>query len=327
MKRFFGMLCIVMLAFSCKENPLKDLESGEWNKEKQLISLSLAGQVGDATISISSEHTSLGYADVVIITPDYSQPITISAMEISYGATANVAAGEALSFNASGEAEIIITAVDGQTRTYTVQSTELDEELVGTWNITSLYCWGGAAQCWGCSALMDITWGDWDATTGAAADLDNTLTFTLEGLNDAGETYGTCVYSAGGDGLYGDYIWPNEVSTYAAGLDCNDFYSKIPKGESTWTRNTSTGTVSFTQNGVTVTAGYLAAGTYDIVGDSDWDGIGDSGGDQYSFDIDNNVLKFSGFSWTYGWDDNVLWTTFGRMALWPYEYYVHIEKQ
>lgn len=99
---------------SCQKDPLKEVEDGDWNKEKRLISLSFERQAGDASISINADDQSKGTIEVTIVNPDLSEPLLIKKMEISYGATASVAAGETLAFDeTTNTAEITVTAATG----------------------------------------------------------------------------------------------------------------------------------------------------------------------------------------------------------------------
>lgn len=321
MKKIFILFLLAMSIISCQKDPMSELNDGSWNKEKQLLSIRFTDQVGDASISISAEDSSQGFAEVTILSAQYDTPVEIVAMEVSYNATASVNLGETLIFDSTTKsAEITVTAETGDTRTYTITASELVEELLGTWYINGMNVLGGAATQWGCGAMIDIV-GDndrsmWDATTGTVAELDNTLTFTLEGLTDEGYTYGTCVHDAGADGLYADFTWLEP----AGGLeytDCNDNFRKIPTGTSTWTHNTTAGTVSFTQDGVTVTASMLGSGTHTIYGTED----------SYELTVASNALDFTDLTWKTGWDDNVLWTTYGRVVCWPINFYVQYSRE
>ncbi|MFI3262103.1 MAG: hypothetical protein R3Y26_04240 [Rikenellaceae bacterium] len=320
MKKILGLFIVITSIFSCQENPLEYIESGEWNKEKNLISITFAGQVGESELAVSAESNTLGYGNVVIMTPDYSQPIEIKTMEISYGSVASVNIGDKISFDPTTKTtEITVTAADGKNRTYTLTASALDEDLVGTWQIRGMNVWGGAATKWGCSAMMDVVNPNdgsmWDTTTGAAADLDNTLTFTLEGLNDDGNTYGTCVNDAGADGLDADFIWLSP----AGGLDitdCNSNFRRIPTGKSKWTRNSAAGTVTFEKDGVSYTCEFLYSGNYDCVGEEE----------TRSLTIDNNAFSFKDQTFLTDWNDNVLWSTYGRMVCWPLQFFVQVEK-
>ncbi len=320
MKRLFILFFLAASIISCQKDPMAEINDGSWNKEKQLLSIKFTDQVGDAAISINAEDMAKGDAEVVILLAKYDTPVEIKAMEISYGATASIGVGETLTFDsATKSATIDVTAQTGGTRTYTIVAKELEEELVGTWYINGMNVLGGAATKWGCGAMVDIVGSNdgsmWEATTGAVAELDNTITFTLEGLTDDGYTYGKCVNDAGADGLYADFTWLEP----AGGLeftDCNGEFRQIPTGESTWVHNTTNGTVSFTKEGVTSSGTMMYAGTHTIAGDED----------SYELVVAENALEFSGFSQKTGWDDNVLWTTYGRVVCWPLKYYIQYSK-
>ncbi len=322
MKRLILMLCVAATIISCQRDPLADIRSGEWNKEKQLISISFTSQVGDADISISAEDITVGTAIVNIMQPDYSQPMEVKSMEISYGSTASINVGDLVSFDPiSRTATLEITAQDGKVRTYTLRADEVVEDLVGTWSITGFDVWGGAATQWGCSDMIDFLNPDkgcsWDATTGPAAELDNTLTFTFGGLNEAGETYGTCVNDAGADGLYADFTWVGAPDGYTL-VDGNPNFRKIPTGQSNWTRNVSLGTITFEKDGVvtTVVDFIEEPGTFTCYGVEE----------NRDLIVRSAAMGFKEMAFQ-GWDDNILWTTYGRVMHWPHEFFVQIEKQ
>ncbi len=321
MKKIFLVCILAATIIGCKKDPMKEINSGDWNHEKQLISLAFTNQAGDADIDLSAEDIAKGSAVVNIVAVDYSSPIMITAMEISYGATASVSAGESLSFDpVTHSATIDVTSADGSVRTYTVTAIELVEPLLGTWNITGMDVYGGAATKWGCSAMMNmLTDGgvSWDATTGPAAELDNTLTFTLEGVNENGETYGTCLHDAGADGLYADFTWQTPPDGYTL-VDGNPHFRQIPAGESNWVHNFSAGTITFEKDGVTTTVvDFLETpGDYDFVGEEE----------TRTLTVTASAFGFVGMDFL-PWDDGILYSTYGRMMYWPMEFFVQVEKQ
>lgn len=67
-----------------------------------------------------------------------------------------------------------------------------------------------------------------------SAELDNTITFTVDGKNAEGEPYGTFENNAGTDGAYGNFVsddasWPE--------TDFNSRYRKVPTTAGTWIIN------------------------------------------------------------------------------------------
>jgi hypothetical protein len=114
--------------------------------------------------------------------------------------------------------------------------------------------YGGTGPEWGGGAVMNLTDKDvWPATGGPEAEFDNTLVFEFTGVTPEGHTYGTVTNSAGDDGMYADYQFVANPAT-----DVNHFYRKIPTGTTTWLRNYTAKTITFTfPNGTT------AVGTVD----------------------------------------------------------------
>ncbi|MBT9242194.1 hypothetical protein, partial [Vibrio splendidus] len=64
----------------------------------------------------------------------------------------------------------------------------------------------------------------------AAAELDNTITFTVDGKNSSDQPFGTYENNSGADGKYGNFVteedWPEK--------DFNSRFRKVPTGTGTW---------------------------------------------------------------------------------------------
>lgn len=300
---------------SCQKDPLAEIEKGDWNKEKRLIGLTLEKQAGDAVISINVDDNTRGTVEVTVVNPDLSEPVLIKKMEISYGATANVAAGDMLSFDeTSCTSEIAVTSANGQTRVYTVTVTPLIENLEGVWNISGMNIFGGTGPYYGgvdfVDLMADASW--WNPATGPAAELDNTLEFTFEGVDENGHTYGKCINNAGTDGKYADFVWAGELPDDQTVTDVNYNYRKIPAGESTWSRDYSSGTITFTAaDGSTSECSFVESGVIEYWGKT--------------LNITGNALKFTSLKAVGGWGP--IYTAYDKVVYAPWDFYVQMSRQ
>ena len=141
------------------------------------------------------------------------------------------------------------------------------DKIDGAWNIQTLYCYGGSHADWDGDAFLKLTDKDWNwnASTGSAAEEDNTLTFTTLGSYPNGNTYGRCVNGAGADGKYFDCKYIGKLKDVAQNIDLTDNFRKIPVGESLWVHDVANDTYTFTDpNGTRTTARLIGKGTYTV---------------------------------------------------------------
>ena len=153
--------------------------------------------------------------------------------------TASIGPGSTLDLS-SGSASFVVTAHNGETRTYTVTYTKFKDPLEGTYTFTPVggildgsapACafiivggWDGAVVR---STVMDKWW-HWGGGYMPTDEDDNTLSFRLEGADpESGATYGTLVNTPGENGLYANYMYNNAI-------DVNDKYRIFPAGKSRW---------------------------------------------------------------------------------------------
>jgi hypothetical protein len=307
-------MALSLLMGGCQKNPLEDVENGGWNKEKRIIGLTFKDQAGDAIISINADDSSKGTIGVTIVNPDFSKYIVIKKMEVSYQSKASVNVGDSIKFDPiSHSATISILSASGETREYTVIVTPLVENLIGTWSIHELDIFGGTGPYYGGSDFVNLSsdpnW--WDPTTGVAAELDNTLEFTFEGVTESGQTYGTCINNPGPDGKYADFVWKGGLPTGKTLADVNYNYQKIPQGTSTWTRDYSSGTITFTKDNVSTVASFVNSGQLTYWGKT--------------LNIADKALKFSNLKATDGWD--IIYTAYDKIVYKPWDYYIQIKKK
>ncbi|MBW8331814.1 MAG: hypothetical protein K0M40_07330 [Prolixibacteraceae bacterium] len=260
----YALLLLMLISqFACVIDPLKEIEEGDWNNERNVINIKLENQVGKAVIErIDDQKGIINLTINVDAVPDLSS-IKMSSIQLSYGATSSVNIGDPLNFeNASKSTTMTVTSPTGKTREYTIIATSFKETILGTYKITDLIVYGGTGPEYGGGGVMAMTskpW-IWPETGGPAAELDNTLTFTLSGITDEGNTYGKVVNNAGTDGLFADFTYILDPVT-----DVSNHYRKIPTEEGEWSRNYTTGAISFTfPDGKTTSCTFIGAGTEDL---------------------------------------------------------------
>jgi len=267
MKQIKILLLILTTAislWSCQKDPLDEVNEGKWNKERNILGVTFNGQVGDAIIDRTGDSATISFKYNTAVSEDYSK-VEVKALELSYGASATADSGTLLNFeNAAKTAVITVTSDKGTSLDWKIKLIPFTETLQGTWKITGLYVYGGTGPAYGgagVAKMTDKSW-CWSATTGPAAEQDNTLTFTLTGVTADGSTYGTVVNNAGTDGLYANFIYTAKTPN----VDVNGFYRKIPKGTGGWLHNYSTGTVTFTFADASTSISTFATGVETLYG-------------------------------------------------------------
>jgi len=259
-------LAAVLTIAGCQKDPLDIVNEGAWNNERNILGITFTDQVGLTTITRNSDSATVSFTYNTSASADLSA-IEISSLEVSYGATASVAAGETLNFeNADKTASITVTSAKGETLEWTITLEPFTEVLIGDWNVSSLLVYGGTGPEWGGAAVIKMTdksW-CWDAGTGPAAEEDNIFTFEFTGFDEDGNTTGDFYNNPGNDGKYADFIFIFSDPD----IDLNDKYRKIPAGSGTWVHDQTNGTVIFTfEDNSTVTATFNEAGTYSLYND------------------------------------------------------------
>ena len=250
MKRFAFHLSLATLLlpalFACTEEP-RNTEPlvDPWLRERTPVNLRLESQIGAAVISDDWRNDAAGSVTVSLITGGLDlSAVKVEALDFKYPdsefcPTASIAPGSTLDFS-SGQASFVVTAYNGETRTYTVSYTQFSDPLEGTYTFTPVggildgsapACafiivggWDGAVVR---STVMDKWW-HWGTGYMPTDEDDNTLSFRLEGADpESGATYGTVVNTPGANGTYANYMYNNEI-------DVNGKYRIIPAGKSRW---------------------------------------------------------------------------------------------
>ena len=216
------------------------VEIGIGSAENEITGISFVGQAGEAKITTGA---TAGDVEVVYSTSAGSlASVEVQSIEISADATASVQAGGSLNFDNHGNtATITVTAQNGTPKIWTVKLIPVTESLVGKWNIRNTWLYGGSRQ-WDHSAVFMMTskmnrWQDMEKYP--ALEYDNVLEFILEGVDDAGNTFGKVINHPGEDGLFADYQYYPSKQHYkdiAIPWDLNNIYRAIPTGEAKWKR-------------------------------------------------------------------------------------------
>lgn len=261
LKIFF--VAILLFQTGCQVDPQKDIEDGEWSKDRNVIQIKFSDQIGDAKITRIDDEA--GTIDVTINqsgNTDLSN-IKIESLILSYGANSSVSVGQGMNFsNASNTSLLAVTSQTGQVRNYTVKVKPFTESILGTYDIDDLVIYGGTGPEYGGAAVLAMIskpW-IWPASGGPSAELDNTLEFTLEGITAEGNTYGKIVNDSGPDGIFANFSFIGSPQT-----DVNKFYRKIPKGTGKWARNYTNSTITFTfSDGSTGVGTFKSAGVVDL---------------------------------------------------------------
>lgn len=305
-------LSILFLAISiagCVKDPLDEIEEGGWNNERSIIDIAFENQVGKASITRDGDDSGTITISInVDAVPDLSN-IVLKSIQTSFNATSSVQVNDALNFeNEDQSSQITVTSPTGISRNYTVYVNSFQETIIGTYAITDLVVYGGTGPEYGGASVISMTskpW-IWPDNGGPSSEQDNTITFQLDGITEEGNTYGTIINNAGEDGLYADFVYIKDPVT-----DVNHFYRKIPEGEGTWTRNYSTGKVTFTFSDGTISSGTLiGAGTQDL-------------GNGKSKTTENNALMFN-LDGSDDWDN--IYSDYDKFVKRPRIFWIDIER-
>lgn len=323
MKTNIKLAFIISLLFilqSCQKDPLKNINDGGWNNERSIIDIKFKGQIGSTVIdNIDSSTGRIDFSVNIAAVEDISK-IEIEDMDISYQATASTQIGESLNFNNENRsAQISITSPTGKSRTYTIYMNEFYESLVGVWQISSMALYCGVEDSHNRTHLINFGTenGFWsENTNNPAAEYDNTLTITLDGVDDAGNTYGTCINDAGSDNKYADFIFKNNND--GKYYDVSDKYRKIPIGKSKWIRNYTKGTITFIdEDNNEYEAAFENAGTIQL---SD---LNAPSANDIKITIPEHAFSYS---YPLAWDYTDEYNDYGRVVLNPRKLFILVNK-
>lgn len=239
MKRIFTYTFLAILAvvlFSCQKDPLADIRDGSWNKERNILAITLQNQIGPATI-IRDEFETTITAFVDQSGLDFSA-VKVESLVLSYDASANVETGGTLNFNnAEYKSEITVTSKAGESLVWNIILQPYDLFYIGKYNFSKQDI--SINQEWGSKWTEPIS----QSFPKAVPEADNSVEVIYEGYKN-GRTYGTIINAAGADGAYG--VFAND------GVDISSkIRHLIPEGTSNWEMDLNSNTMYITKNGKT----------------------------------------------------------------------------
>jgi len=291
---------------ACQKDPSAGIKSHERDIESFSAGKGFV-QVGPAIVNQDS--TKVLVKILMQGTVDFSKvtPTVIS----SYKSTVSPASGSSVNFAASNnQLQYTVTSQSGEKRVWTVVLVPFTESLLGTWTIQDLTVYGGTGPQYGGGGVFTLESKNvWDPAKGPNAELDNTLTFTYTGVTSDGNTMGSCVNSAGPDGLYANFIYNQKPVT-----DVNHYYRQIPEGTSTWVHNYTANNVTFTDaKGIITTCTFDEKQSLNL-------------GNGLSKTITDNAFTFTNFPGSAD-NYNTIYSDYDKIVERPYTYWIDIKKQ
>ncbi|MGJ8661113.1 MAG: hypothetical protein ACSHXL_03680 [Bacteroidota bacterium] len=223
-------ICLTVLAvfaFACTDNPLEDVEGTDWQKERNIVSILVEGQIGTAIIERDADNAQIKIFAKVENIVDISK-VEIKNIQLAYGASTTNEVGTTLDLT-SGSAIITVNSGAGKSLDWKVSVSPFKSDLEGSWFVGDIrmYCDMFTWESWG--------WEKNESIFGYLPELgpewDNEIIFTVEGADEKGNPFGNYEHSAGNDGLYGNF------GDASKGWDFNDRFRKLPIGKGTWLRD------------------------------------------------------------------------------------------
>lgn len=243
MNNKLSILIMVLAVFmtACTKDPFKDLEKdNSWQKERNLVSILIEGQMGTAVVEREFDDAKVKvYAKLENIANISS--VEVKDIQLAYGASSSIMAGSTLDFS-SGQAIVPVVSGAGETLNWEITLLPFISDLEGTWYIKGIdaYCDFFTWESWGWTEYINII----DLLPESSPELDDVITFTVEGADESGNPYGNYSHAPGNDGIYGSF------SDSGKGWDFNERYRKMPKGEGTWMRDFEQNKVFVTVSGI-----------------------------------------------------------------------------
>lgn len=177
------------------------------------------------------------------------------------------------------------------------------------------YSYFNLARNFGCVPVHTTPVETLEDTAVPAAEMDNYLVFTLGEILADGNTTGTCMNWAGEDAKNWDCVFAGASNPDTGKpVDLTQFYRQIPKGESTWLRNYSDGTITFTDaDGNKTSCTLVPKGTYQMPNVP-----------PIPLTLESEAFKFN-LKGTEDWNNT--YNDYGVFARNPVTYYIEIVKQ
>ena len=303
---------------SCTKDPWDAVEKGDWNNDHYIIEIKFAGQAGLADIEEIDETTGTINVQLASFLIEDKSNVQVEKLITSYKAETSVSSGSYLDFTGAAP-QIRVTSPTGKTRTYTVNAADFDESLLGSYAIKQSYIWGGTGPEYGGGALMDPSSKSWcwdESGYGPSAEYDDYLEFTFDEITSDGNTRGKCIHYGGADSKHWNCIFAAKMNKEGStAIDLHKFYRQIPVGESTWLRNYSEGTITFTDSeGKETVATLMDAGSYVV---------GQNNGVDKTLDVTGSAFRFA-LSGTDDWTN--IYSDYDKFVKKPRTYFVMVEK-
>ncbi|OWW24676.1 hypothetical protein B4Q04_15270 [Zobellia sp. OII3] len=238
------MLATAFSFFSCEKDLMKEVDEGDWNMERNILTLQLQNQIGpseivrtkdDASITISVNTNGLDF-----------KAVDVNSIAVSYDASTDIQVGDKLNFdNPEKTSSIAVRSKEGKELEWKVILKPFQSDLEGTWSLSQNLTYGWFV---GTDGVDSWAWGNWhedmaNVIPEAGFETDNELEFVLEGVTDDGNLFGSFTNKAGPDGKYASFI----TSATESG-EPKDFaykFRKVPVGEGIWEHNLETNVVTF----------------------------------------------------------------------------------
>ena len=305
---------------SCIKDPWKQVEEGSWNNDHRILEIKFAGQAGKAVVKDTDKSSGTITVQLATILVTDMSKVVIETLDLSYKATANVKRGETIDFTA-GNPVIKVTSETGLSREYTVYMTEFSETITGKYAITGSMAYVGTGPTYGGCMLIAPEKQTWcwymDEGFGPNAEYDDYLEFTLDEILPDGNTTGKCIHYGGVDGKHWNCLMvAKQNKRGTTDVDLHKFFRQIPIHTSTWLRNYTDDTITFTDEKGTQTVGrLLEKGSYNIYHDDTRD---------YTLTVEKQAFAFK-LSGVDDWDSSIIYTDYGRFAVSPRYYFVLVE--
>ncbi|WP_282035463.1 hypothetical protein [Saccharicrinis aurantiacus] len=222
------VLVLAVLFTACTDDPFEDLKGSDWQKDRNVLSLLLDGQIGTSVIERNADDATIKVFAKYENIEDFSK-VEVKNILLSYGASTSNGIGSTLNFdNADTTSVLSVESGAGEKLDWTISLHPFKSDLEGTWYIkeVAMYCDLFSWESWGWDKTVLIT----DHLPNSASELDNKLTFTVEGADENGNPFGKFIHEAGNDQEYGDFTH----DTYG---DYNSRFRKVIIGEGTWLRD------------------------------------------------------------------------------------------
>ena len=229
MKKIYNICLFVLaiLAVGCTDNPLEDIEGKTWQKERNIVSILLEGQIGTALIERNVDEAKIKiFAKLENIT-DISK-VEIKSIQLAYGASTLNLKNTTLDLT-DGTALISVVSGAGENLDWEITLSPFKSDLEGTWYVgdVRMYCDMFTWESWGWEKNESI----FGYLSELGPEFDDEIIFTVVGADEKGNPFGEYNHTAGNDGVYGNF------GDATKGWDFNERFRKVPIGKGTWLRD------------------------------------------------------------------------------------------